>query len=266
MSEIDFAVGAIGALALIVEDVEIVAADAAHDLGPALDDLAAMTGRQFPHELRQRCRAAGERVERPEVRPGAVREPGADAEHVVHHVAVGDGARPAGIVSRHAAQGRLRTGRYIDRKPQAVRSQAGVQVIEDQPRLDYRDPVRRVDVEYLPDVLAVVDHQSGADRLAALAGAAAARYHRYAQIAGDVEGGAEVGVVGWDEDAGRHDLIDRRVGGVATAGGFVEKRLAARFPAKPALEFLDDIGRRRFGTSSRRCLAPQGIIHSNTYC
>jgi hypothetical protein len=44
----------------------------------------------------------------------------------------------------------------------------------------------------------------------------------------------------------------------------VEERLTARFPAKPALELLDDIVRRRFGTAGRRCRAAQGIIHSAT--
>ena len=50
----------------------------------------------------------------------AVRQPGINAQHVVHHIAVLNRARAAGVVAGHAADGRLRAGRHVHRKPQAV--------------------------------------------------------------------------------------------------------------------------------------------------
>ena len=51
MSEIHLA-AAVGTFALIVEDVQVIAAHPAHHLGPALAHLIAMPRREFAHELR----------------------------------------------------------------------------------------------------------------------------------------------------------------------------------------------------------------------
>ena len=74
---------------------------AARDAGNALDQIA-ITARAV--KLRQVLRQRAEAILR------AIRQPGIDTQHVVHHVAVFDGARTAGIVAGHAADGGLRAG------------------------------------------------------------------------------------------------------------------------------------------------------------
>ena len=86
----------------------------------------------------------------------------------------------------------------------------------------------------LAQVLARVDDQRRAGRLAALAGAGAARQQRRAELAGDVDRGGDVVA----RRAARStptgiDLVDRGVGGVAAARGGVEQHLAACL-ARPA--------------------------------
>ena len=129
-------------LALVLEDVEVVAGDAAHHLRPAALDLGRVLQRQAAHEGRDAGGAAAQLRDRPEVEQLAARQPRARAEHVVHHVAVGDRARAAGVVARHAAQRGLRAGRHVDREPQAVRLQLRVQVVEHQAGLDGRGALR----------------------------------------------------------------------------------------------------------------------------
>ena len=64
--------------------------------------------------------------------------------------------------------------------------------VEDEAGLDLGGPRLRVEREQLAQVLAAVDDQRRAGRLAALAGAGAARQHRHAEVAGDVDRGGDV--------------------------------------------------------------------------
>ena len=76
--EVDAAVGGVGPLALVVEDVEVVAGDAAQHLGPARLDLGAVLLRQVAHEggdLGARARSASGTG--PKSTRGAVGQPGA---------------------------------------------------------------------------------------------------------------------------------------------------------------------------------------------
>jgi hypothetical protein len=59
-------------------------------------------------------------------------------------------------------------------------------VVQHDAGLDRRVALRRR-LEHVAHVLGEVDHQAGADGLAALAGAAAARHDRHLQVAADVE-------------------------------------------------------------------------------
>ena len=78
-------------------------------------------------------------------------------------------------------------------KPQAVRLQLRVEVVEHQAGLDRRGAIRSASTSRTrAQVLAVVDDQRGAGRLAALAGAGAARQHRHVQVARDVDGDGDV--------------------------------------------------------------------------
>src|SRR5689334_2402797 len=88
-----------------------------------------------------------------------------DGENVVNHVAVGDRARTARVVTGHAADRRLRARRDVDREPETLRPQRGVQLIEHDTGLhdralafDFKDPIQ---------VLRAIDDQRLAHRLAA---------------------------------------------------------------------------------------------------
>ena len=72
----------------------------------------------------------------------------------------------------------------------------------------------------------MVDHQRGADRLAALRAAGPARQHRHALIAADRDRRADVVPRLRHEHADGHDLVDRRVGRVPSARSRVEQDLA----------------------------------------
>ncbi len=121
--------------------VEVVTADSAQYLRITVFDFLGFAARNAGdafHEVAVRARAVefGQVLrQRAEAILRTVRQPGIDAQHVVHHVAVFDGARAAGIVAGHAADGGLRAGRDIHREPQAVGFQPGIQVVEHHARL-----------------------------------------------------------------------------------------------------------------------------------
>jgi hypothetical protein len=146
-----------------------------------------------------------------------------DGEHVVHHVAVGDGARAAGIVARHAAERGLRAGGHVDREPQALRPQARIERVEHHAGLHDR-PVA-LHLQHLVEVLGVVDDQRLADRLAALRAAGAARQDRYSFVRRDGDSGARRLLAARHDHADRLQLVDRRVGRVAAAACCIEQNL-----------------------------------------
>ncbi len=63
---------------------------------------------QAAHEVGDLALAVAQRGQRAEARQRAVGQPGVDAGHVVHHVAVGDAAAASAVVAGHAAQRGLR--------------------------------------------------------------------------------------------------------------------------------------------------------------
>jgi DNA-binding GntR family transcriptional regulator len=65
---------------------------------------------------------------------------------------------------------------------------------------------------------------------------AAARQHRHFLFARDLQRDGDVFGIRRHENARRHDLVDRRVGGVAAARGGVEHHLAAGFLAQARFE------------------------------
>src|SRR5205807_1341881 len=126
------------------EMIQVVACDFAQQLGKAGLDLllfALVKILQLLHELAVSGGVRGlvQRTETPALACGGHRF---DGEHVVHHVAVGDRARAAGVVARHAAERRLRARRHVDREPQPMRPQSGIQRVEHYAGLD--DGARRL--------------------------------------------------------------------------------------------------------------------------
>ena len=64
-------------------------------------------------------------------------------------------------------------------------AQRGVQVAQHDARLDQRGARLGIDMQHAAQIFRAIDHQRAVDRLAALAGAAAARQHRHAFLARD---------------------------------------------------------------------------------
>ena len=214
------------------QGIDVVAADPAHQVGEGLADVVALAPADIQklgdHVLLRGVQLGRGLVVRhfAEAHGAAVHGYGVDGAHVVAHGAVDDGARAAGVVARHAAQGGARRGRDVDGKPQAVGLEIGVQVIEHQTRFDQGLAPRGIEVENLVQMFRQIDDQGFADRLAALRGAAAARQNRHAGVAGDGDDRFHVlGVLGHD-DAQGFDLIDRGVRRIAPARERIEQDLA----------------------------------------
>src|SRR5580704_2085452 len=156
----------------------------------------------------------------------AIGEDRIDRAHVVHHVAVADRARAAGIVRGHAADRRAIAGRDIDREPQFVLAQPGIEPFHDHAGLDFDPPRRSVDFPDALHVFATFDDERAVYRLPALRGAAAARQYRHAFLAGDLDRGRDVALILGDENAQRLHLVDRRVGRITTAVEAVAQHVA----------------------------------------
>ena len=88
-------------------------------------------------------------------------------------------------------------------KPQAVRLQTGIQLIEDDAGLHGGRHRVLVEGEDAVERLAVIDDQRGADGLPALRRSGAAWQHGDVQVAGDRERGLGIGFVARDDDAHR---------------------------------------------------------------
>ena len=157
----------------------------------------------------------------------AVGQDRVDRAHVVGHQPVADRLRAAGIVARHAADRAARVCRGIDREEQPVLAQRGVQMAQHQAGLHQRGARVGIDMQDAAQMLRAVDHQRAVHRLAALAGAAAARQHRDAFLARDRQRRGDVADLLRHDHADRLDLVDRRIGGVAAAVGAAEQHLAA---------------------------------------
>ncbi len=210
--------------------VDVVAADAAKLAREAGGDLVRLGPAECPEGLQQVGDARRDVLaeiarHHAEFVPRAVGENRIDRADVVGHQAVADRLGPAGVVPRHAADRAACVGRGIDREEQPVRAQRTVQVGQHDPRLDPCGACGRIDLEHAPQVLAAIDHQRAVDRLAALAGAAAAGEDRHAMRARDREGRLHVVDPTRDDHAERHHLVDRGVGRVAAAVGGGEQHL-----------------------------------------
>ncbi len=82
-------------------------------------------------------------------------------------------------------------------------------------------------------MFAHVDHHTVAHGLATLRGATAARQHRYAGFAGDLDDVYDVLLVLRNDDPDRLYLIDRGIGAVAPAAEGIEQYLTGDFAAQP---------------------------------
>ena len=154
----------------------------------------------------------------------------------MHHVAVADRARAAGIVAGHAAQRALRRGRDVDRIPEPMRTQLAIEVVEHDAGLDHAAPVLGIEFENAVQVFRTIDHQRMVDRLAALGGAATSREHGCSFLIGQTNRRLGLFYCARHNDAERHHLVVRSIGSVAAAVERIEQHVACDFPAKFPLQ------------------------------
>ena len=141
-------------------------------------------------------------------------EPG----NVVGGATVAQGARAAGVVADHAADGAPGVGRRVGPEPQAQRADRPLQGGVDHARLDHRPPRLGVDRADPGEVSGTVDHDAGSDRVAGDGGAGAPGGDGDASAAPDVEDGQQlVGMARPDHDRRDH-AVERGVGGVERPG------------------------------------------------
>ena len=221
--------------------IDIVAADPAQHFWKTGGDLHCQVlaerlqpGRQLADDLRRRRGLPGPIGTEAETR--AVGEDRVDRRDIVGHQPVADRLAAAGIVGRHAADGAAGMRRRIDRKEQAMRLQGGVEMAEHDARLDHGAAPIGVDLQHVAEIFRAVEDQRSIDRLAALAGAAAARQHRDAALARDRHRGLDILDRARHENADGLDLVDGCVGRVAAAVGARKQHLALRLPPEPSGE------------------------------
>ena len=161
--------------------VEIVAADAAlHFRKPRSDFLGLALAddekvvRELPQHRRHVVDVAAHRAELGE---RAIGEQRIDRDDIVAHGAVLQRTAAAGIVARHATDGGARRGRDVDRKPQTVRLELAVKVVEHDAGLDRAGAAFDVEIDHTGQIFGAVDHQRIADGLPGLGRAAAAGQH-----------------------------------------------------------------------------------------
>ncbi len=239
MREVHAPVLRVRTLALRMEHVEVVAADAPHHLRHHAPDLVALAQGDVAHvaqDVEHALRRAAHLAFRREPRFAAVGEDRVDRVHVVHHVAVRDRARAAGVVARHAPDRALRGRADVHGEPHALRPQPGVERIQHDAGLDGDRHRPRVEVEHAVEVLAVIDHQRRADGLPALRAARAARQHRHLQVAAHRKRRTHVVHRARHEHADGLDLVDRRIRRVPSARSGVEQHLPLDFGAQTTRE------------------------------
>ena len=127
-----------------------------------------------------------------------------------------------------------------------------VQLVEHDAGLDPGGAALGVDLEHAVQVLAGVDDERGADRLAALRRAGAARQDRHAGVRRRPRRAQTASSArARHDDAERLDLVDRRIGRVAAAAPGVEQHFARELAAEACLEGVERRSGHAAGVYSR---------------
>ena len=218
-----------------VDRLQVVAADPPQELRkPALDRVR-MVGGDVPDPREETAEASGRVVrapcprvsrDRPETTRGAVGQQSFDRVHVVDHVPVADGAGPATVVPRHAAEGRAAPGGHVHGKEEPVRPQGAIEGVQHEAGLHGDPALLEVEVEDAVQVLAEVDDEGRADRLPALRGPASTGKEGRAGLRGQRDDAGDILIGARNRHPDGIDLVDRSVRRVASAAGAVEENLA----------------------------------------
>ena len=114
--------------------------------------------------------------------------------------------------------------------------QLPVEIVEHDSGFDHAGSIFDVERDDAVQVLGKVDDDAVIDGLAALRGAATAWRHDPAIVAADRECAQRFVDGARHHHAGRHDLVERRVGRVAAAAERIEQDLAGGLPLQPVFK------------------------------
>ncbi|KNX42614.1 hypothetical protein ROTO_09160 [Roseovarius tolerans] len=214
--------------------VDIVAANAALHLRETGSDLIGFARAQIEHLPKQ---GFGHAVARPgaEIERRPIGEIALDSGDIIPRRAIAQRARAAGIVADHAADRGARGGGDVDRKPQSVRFERAVEIIQNDPRLDHRALSFDVQLEDAVEMFRAIDDQPGIHRLTALRGAATAHCERDFGGTGGLNSGCDILGCAWHDHACGHDLVDRGIGRIAPARKGIEAGFAPHLAAEAVL-------------------------------
>ncbi len=214
-----------------MSEFEIVAADAALHLREALLDLMGLARPDREQILGQRPQRRRHVLEiaadAPEMRKRTVSQHRVDGHDIVAHGAVAHRSAAAGIVRRHAADGRARCRGDIDRKPEPVGFELSVKLVEHDAGLHRATRAFDVEIEDTGQIFRAVHDQGLAHRLAGLRSAAAAGKNRHPLYPGNLYRPFGFFYRARHDHADGGHLVMRGVGRIAAARIAVE----AHFPA-----------------------------------
>src|SRR6185437_11127167 len=148
------------------------------------------------------------------------------------HVAVDDRTRAARVVTSHATDSALSAGGHVDRKPQAMRFEPGIEPIEHDPWFYSDGTGSGVEGDDVIQPLAVIDDQRRTHCLAALAGTGSARQHWHVLVPSDVQCTQQIRLVTRNHYTDGHDLIDRCVSCISAPACPIEPHLAPQLTAQ----------------------------------
>ena len=114
----------------------------------------------------------------------------------------------------------------------------GVQLVEDDPRLDARPALADVQLQNAVEILRRVHDDAGADGLAGLRRASAPHRQRTAMRGADPDDADQVFPGPGEDDAPRLDLVDAGVGGIQRAGDAIETDLPGQLVLEIAAEIV----------------------------
>src|SRR5690625_1872099 len=254
------------------ELVEVVAADAAHDLREARLDLRFVLGASAVHGqvddgepvTPRPLLLRAERNQFPEPVDAAVSEQHLHRQHLVDRAAVLYRAGTGGGVGDHAADVRAVGGGYVRGELQPVRRQVSVQLVTHHARFHPNPALLDVQLEDAGQVLRHVDNEGRPDGLAGQAGAAAARQDRHAVRGCDLHGPPYVfGVQRQDHAVGDY-LVTARVSRVDRARTGIEMHLAADLALQLFLKLLQGGAVRLFRDWLRAYSAGDCAVHAGS--
>ena len=226
------------------ELVEVVATDAAQDFREPAFDLGRVAPAKFRYDsiragldaIASSCLVQLGSGQGPQVSELSIRQHHPLLADVIDRLAVEHGAGSARVVSHHAANRGAAGRRHIGREAKVERAQLRVQVVKHHAGFHARPPLVGVDLEDPVQVLRRIEHQSRANGLTGLRGAAASGRDRHTMPRSDVHrvhyrfGRAR------EDHAQRLDLIDAGVGRVERARDAIEPHLTVDGGFKFALE------------------------------